>query len=179
MIAGGLARLRHPFARPVPPGWHDGYSFSGSVCQVRPESRGRLALKSADPRDPPFIQANYLQSEADRRVMRDGVKIMREVFAQKAFDAHRGMELAPGEAIKTDAEIDAYIAANASTIFHPVGSCRMGVDDESVVDEELRVRGVSGLRVVDASVMPRIVSSNTHAPTVMIAERACDFILAG
>jgi choline dehydrogenase len=159
------------------PGRHDGYTITGSICQLRPESRGRLSLASADPRVAPKIEANYLSSEADKRVMRQAVKKMREMFAQKAFEPHRGAEIAPGTQVKSDAEIDAYIAATASTVFHPVGTCRMGVDDGSVVDEELRVRGVQRLRVVDASVMPRIVSSNTHAPTVMIAERAADFIL--
>ncbi|HXZ68916.1 MAG TPA: choline dehydrogenase [Alphaproteobacteria bacterium] len=178
-VAGGLARIRHPFARPAPvPGRHDGYTFTGSICQLRPESRGRITLASADYRAKPKIEANYLSSEHDRRVMRTAVKLMREIFAQKAFDAHRGAELAPGPNVKTDAEIDAYVAQAASTVFHPVGTCRMGMDEASVVDEELRVRGVSGLRVVDASIMPRLVSSNTHAPTVMIAERAADFILA-
>ncbi|MFZ1988723.1 MAG: choline dehydrogenase [Alphaproteobacteria bacterium] len=179
-IAGGLARIRHPFARPAPqaPGRHDGYTLTGSICQLRPESRGRITLASADTRAKPKIEANYLSSDYDKRVMRTAVRMMREIFAQKAFDPHRGAELTPGSNVRTDAEIDAYIAGAASTVFHPVGTCRMGIDEASVVDEELRVRGVSGLRVVDASIMPRIVSSNTHAPTVMIAERAADFILA-
>ena len=179
-IVGGMGRIRHPFAKNVPlPGRYNGYAMAGSICLLRPESRGRIALVSDDPTAKPKIEANYLSAETDRRVMRAGVKKMREIFAQDAFRPHRGPELAPGPAVKTDEEIDAYIAASASTVFHPVGTCRMGVDDQSVVDEELRVRGVEGLRVVDASIMPRLVSSNTHAPTVMIAERAADFILNG
>jgi choline dehydrogenase len=103
--------------------------------------------------------------------------MVREIFAQPAMDPHRGEEIAPGPSVQSDAEIDAYVAGAGSTIFHPVGTCRMGVDPASVVDEQLRVRGVEGLRVADASVMPRLVSSNTHAPTVMIAEKAAGYIL--
>jgi choline dehydrogenase len=147
------------------------------VCQLRPESTGEIALRSADPEAAPVIRANYLAAPTDRRVMRDGFKIMRDILAQPAFDPHRGPPIAPDKALKTDDEIDAFIAANASTVFHPVGTCRMGLHDDAVVDEALRVRGIEGLRVADASVMPRLVSSNTHAPTVMIAERAADMML--
>ena len=118
-----------------------------------------------------------MSTETDRRVMREGVKLVRELFAQPAFDPFRGPEVTPGPEVKTDADIDNFLAAQASTIFHPVGTCRMGLGEDAVVDEELRVRGVQGLRVADASIMPRIVSSNTHAPTVMIAERAAELIL--
>jgi choline dehydrogenase-like flavoprotein len=181
-VVGGVPRIRHPFMKPAAPSsgprWRDGYAISGSICHLRPDSRGHITLRSADPRGKPRIEANYLAEESDRRVMREAVKIMRELFAQRAFDPHRGTELAPGEAVKSDADIDAYITENATTIFHPVGTCRMGIDDESVVDEELRVRGVQDLRVADASIMPRIVSGNTHAASVMIGERASDFILA-
>ncbi len=179
-IVGGMGRIRYPFAKaPQLPGRYDGYAMAGSICQLRPESRGRISLASGDPCAAPKIEPNYLSAESDRHVMRTAVKKMREIFAASAFDPHRGPELAPGPDVKTDAEIDAYVASTASTVFHPVGTCRMGIDEASVVDEELRVRGVQSLRVVDASVMPRLVSSNTHAPTVMIAERAADFILAG
>ena len=125
-----------------------------------------------------MIRANYLSTELDRRTMREGVKTVRELFAQPAFDPYRGAEVAPGPDVQDDKAIDAFVAGAASTIFHPVGACRMGLDEDAVVDEELRVRGVQGLRVADASIMPRIVSSNTHAPTVMIAERAADLILS-
>jgi len=178
-FAGGAGGVRHPFARGAWSRFGAGYVFYGSVCQLRPESTGELTLRSADPREPPVIRANYLSSPTDRRVMREGVKLMREIFAQPALAALSEAERLPGPDVRTDAEIDAFIAASASTIFHPVGTCRMGVDGGSVVDEQLRVRGVAGLRVVDASVMPRIVSSNTHAPTVMIAERGADLILNG
>jgi choline dehydrogenase len=177
-FAGGAGGIRHPFSRAPWTRFGPGYTFYGSVCQLRPESVGELALRSDDPAAAPMIRANYLSSPADRRIMREGVRIMRNIFAQPAFGPHRGEELLGPEG-STDAEIDAFVAANGSTIFHPVGTCRMGVDPGSVVDEALRVRGVDGLRVADASVMPRLVSSNTHAPTVMIAEKASELILAG
>jgi choline dehydrogenase len=178
-FAGGAGSgLRHPFAKKGPSRFGEGYVYYGSVCQLRPESTGEIALASADPRAAPVIRANYLSTATDRRVMREGFKLMREILAQPAFDRHRAAEIAPGPDVQSDAEIDAFIAANASTVFHPVGTCRMGLHEDAVVDEALRVRGVQGLRVADASVMPRIVSSNTHAPTVMIAEKAADAILA-
>ena len=179
-IAGGAGGgLRHPFARKAPPRFADGHIFYGSVCQLRPESTGEISVRSSDPFDAPVIRANYLSSPTDRRIVREGLKMVREIFAQPAMDPHRGEEVAPGATVQSDADLDAFVARSGSTIFHPVGTCRMGVDDGSVVDEQLRVRGVEGLRVVDASVMPRLVSSNTHAPTVMIAEKAAGYILAG
>ncbi len=154
----------------------DGFTFH--VCQLRPESRGRVGLKSADPKDDPAIFANYLSTEEDRRALREGVKMMRKVAAQSALDPYRTNELFPGEAVQTDEEIDAWIRDVAETIYHPVGTCRMGsADDEmAVVDGELKVRGLKGLRVVDASVMPTLVGGNTNAPTIMIAEKAADMI---
>ena len=177
-IAGGAGGgLRYPFARKTAPRFADGHIFYGSVCQLRPESTGEITLRSADPFDSPVIRANYLSSPTDRRIVRQGLRLVREIFAQPAMDPHRGEEIAPGVSVQSDAELDGFIAKNGSTIFHPVGTCRMGVDEGSVVDEALRVRGVEGLRVVDASVMPKLVSSNTHAPTVMIAEKAAEYIL--
>ena len=154
----------------------DGFTFH--VCQLRPESRGRVGLKSADPKDDPAIFANYLSTEEDRRALREGVKMMRKVAAQSALDPYRTNELFPGEAIQTDEEIDTWIRSVAETIYHPVGTCRMGSadDDMAVVDGELKVRGLKGLRVVDASVMPTLVGGNTNAPTIMIAEKASDMI---
>jgi choline dehydrogenase len=154
----------------------DGFSFH--LCQLRPESRGRIALGSTDPNEDPLIFANYLASEGDRRVMRDCVHIGREVAYQAALDPYRGDEITPGRAVQSDAEIDAWVRANAETIYHPVGTCKMGTDGDAmaVVDAQLRVRGLQGLRVVDASVMPTLVGSNTNAPTIMIAEKAADMI---
>jgi len=152
--------------------------FSLHLCQLRPESRGRIGIATDDAFADPRIEANYLATTEDRRVMRECVKVGRDVAAQAALDPYRDAELAPGPAVKTDAEIDAWIRATAETIYHPIGTCKMGPADDmmAVVDPELRVRGIDGLRVVDASVMPTLVSSNTNAPTIMIAERTADLI---
>jgi choline dehydrogenase len=152
--------------------------FTLHVCQLRPESRGKVGLRSADPFDDPTILANYLATEEDRRAIREGVRIAREVVAQAAFDPYRDAEYAPGGDVKTDEQIDAWVRAKAETIYHPVGTCRMGAagDPLAVVDDQLRVQGIAGLRVIDASVMPTLIGGNTNAPTIMIAERACDLI---
>jgi choline dehydrogenase len=155
----------------------DRHGFMAHVCQLRPQSRGYITLKSADPLAPPLIQPNYLESEEDRRALCEGVKLAREVFAQESFDPYRGPELMPGAHIQKDEQIDTFVRKTAETIYHPVGSARMGDDSESVVDAQLRVYGVAGLRVADASVMPALVSGNTNAPTIMIAEKASDMIL--
>jgi choline dehydrogenase len=155
----------------------DRHGYTTHVCQLRPESRGFVGLKSTDPTSHPLIQPNYLEAEADRIVMREGVKIAREIYAQEAFEVYRGPEIMPGGDVKTDAQIDDWIRRTAETIYHPVGSCKMGTDDMAVVDGELKVKGVEGLRVVDASVMPTLVGGNTNAPTIMIAEKASDMIL--
>lgn len=145
----------------------------------RPESKGTVKIVSADPLAHPEIDPRYLSERVDLETLREGVKIVRNVMAQKPFDSFRGKELTPGADVSTDAEIDSFIRKNCVTQYHPVGSCKMGHDDLAVVDDRLRVRGVDGLRVVDASIMPRLVSANTNAPTIMIAERASDFILNG
>jgi choline dehydrogenase len=154
------------------------HGFTLHLCQLRPESRGRIALASADPFADPAIFANYLATPEDRRVMREAVKVGRDVAAQSALDPYRDAELAPGADVRSDDAIDAWVRANAETIYHPVGTCRMGRADDAraVVDDTLRVRGLAGLRVVDASVMPTLVGSNTNAPTIMIAEKAADMI---
>lgn len=150
--------------------------FSLHLCQLRPESRGRISLQSADPLADPLIEANYLATPEDRRVLRESVRIGREVAAQAALDPYRDAELAPGADVRSDDAIDAWVRATAETIYHPVGTCRMGDDRNAVVDGSLRVRGLDGLRVIDASVMPSLVSGNTNAPTIMIAEKAADMI---
>ena len=169
------AALRLPGLR-VPPKRHAGHGFFANAFQMRPESRGEIALASADPLAPPAIRPNYLSAAKDRLVLRRAVGILREVFAQPAFDPYRGRELSPGPEIRSDAELDAWIRRTADTVYHPVGTCRMGDGQDCVVDQELRVHGVEGLRVVDASIMPTITSTNTHAAVIMIAERAADFI---
>ena len=153
--------------------------FSVHVCQLRPESRGRVGLHSADPFADPAIYANYLATAEDRRALREGVKMVRGVAGQAALTAIRAGEETPGEEIETDEEIDAWIRRSAETIYHPVGTCRMGLSGNplAVVDSELRVQTLTGLRVVDASVMPILVGGNTNAPTIMIAEKAADLIL--
>ena len=155
------------------------HGFQAHMGPMRPTSRGSITLASLDPRKPPRILFNYLATEGDRREMRDGVRLTREVFAQKAFDAFRGAELSPGPAVTTDADIDAHIRRKAESAYHPSCSCKMGADDDplAVVDGDLRVRGIDGLRVVDASIMPDVVSGNLNAPTIMIAEKAADIIL--
>lgn len=152
----------------------DGYTLH--VCQLRPESRGQISLKSANPFDYPKIDANYLATEEDKRALREGVKIARKILAAQPFDEYRGPEFMPGPNVQSDAEIDKYIAECSETLYHPIGTCRMGADEKSVVDSELKVRGISGLRVIDASVMPTLIGGNTNAPTIMIAEKAADMI---
>lgn len=154
----------------------DGFTFH--VCQLRPESRGRIGLRSANPLDDPAIFPNYLATEEDRRALREGVKMMREVAKQPALKPYVSGEYSPGPAIQTDAEIDAWIRKTGETIYHPVGTCRMGAagDVMAVVDADCRVLGLEGLRVVDASVMPTLVGGNTNAPTIMIAEKISDSI---
>jgi len=145
---------------------------------LRPQARGSVRIQSADPATPPRILHNLLQSDHDCRELVDMVRLQRELFAQKPLDAYRGAEEFPGAAVQGDKAILEYVRANARPGHHPVGTCRMGQDELAVVDERLRVRGVDGLRVVDASIMPNIISGNTSAPVVMIAERAAEMILA-
>jgi choline dehydrogenase len=153
--------------------------FTIHVCQLRPESRGAVGLRSADPFDDPAIRANYLSTEEDRRALREGVRITRALAEQASLKAIRGAELFPGPEVRSDADIDAWIRRGAETIYHPVGTCRMGAagDAMAVVDDRLKVFGIEGLRVVDASVMPTLVGGNTNAPTIMVAEKAADMIL--
>jgi choline dehydrogenase len=150
--------------------------FSLHVCQLRPESRGSISLSSANPFAAPKIDPNYLATEEDRRALREGLKIGRKVLSQPALSPYRGEEFKPGAHVQSDDEIDAYIKATAETIYHPIGTCRMGSDKGSVVDKDCKVRGVKNLRVVDASVMPTLIGGNTNAPTMMIAEKISDHI---
>jgi choline dehydrogenase len=153
-----------------------GHGFQAHVGPMRPTSRGHVRVRSAKPTDAPEIVFNYMATEQDRREMRAAIRLTREVFAQQAFDRFRGEELSPGPAVQTDAEIDAHIAANAETAYHPSCSCRMGHDDMAVVDGAARVFGVQSLRVVDASIMPQVVSGNLNVPTIMMAEKLADVI---
>ena len=155
----------------------DREGFVVNVYQLRPESRGTLTLRSADPFAKPVIRANYLATPTDRRTLRDGLRLVRAIIAQKPFDPFRGPEIQPGATVTDDAALDRWVAAHSNTAYHPVGTCRMGGDERSVVDPELNVRGVRGLRVADASVMPTVVGGNTNAAAIMIGEKAADLVL--
>ena len=144
---------------------------------VRPRSRGAITLASSDPLDHPLIDPNYLADPEDAAALVAGVRIAREIARQPALDRFRGDEIRPGAALTSDDDLDAYVRETCETLYHPVGTCRMGAGDDAVVDLDLCVRGVDGLRVVDASVMPTIPNGNTNAPTMMIAEKAADLIL--
>ena len=157
--------------------WH-GYGYSLHVCDLRPKSRGALTLRSADPRDPPLLQPRYLEHPDDLETLLAGVKTCRRILAAPAFDGYRGEELFPGAAVQGDDELRDFIRRRAESIYHPVGTCKMGHDPLAVVDSELRVHGLSGLRVVDASIMPTLIGGNTNAPTMVIAEKAAELILA-
>ncbi|WP_315700618.1 MULTISPECIES: choline dehydrogenase [unclassified Bradyrhizobium] len=156
---------------------HTYSGFTASVCQLRPESRGSLKIRSADPAAPPEIRINYLASETDRRANVDGLRILRKILAAPALQPYVTDEAYPGSKVIADEDILAYCRQTGSTIYHPTSTCRMGNDALAVVDERLRVRGIEGLRVVDASIMPDLVSGNTNAPVIMIAEKASDMIL--
>ncbi|MCP4385079.1 MAG: choline dehydrogenase [Hyphomicrobiales bacterium] len=155
----------------------DNHGVTIRVGPVNPESRGRITLRSADPNDPPRIFANYLGTDFDKRTTVAGVKILREVMAQPAFSDIIGSEIEPGPDKTTDAGLTEWLKQAGGTTLHPVGTCKMGPGEDAVVDAELRVHGIEGLRVADASIMPIISSGNTNAPTIMIGEKAADMIL--
>ena len=155
-----------------------GHGYSCHVCLLRPQSRGRVQLASADPMQPPQVDPNFLAERDDMDRMVRGFKLMRRLLGQPALAGYGGRELPASAIAQTDEEIEQFIRNHGDTIYHPVGSCRMGNGPMDVVDAQLRVHGMEGLRVVDASVMPRIVGGNTNAPTIMIAEKAADMIRA-
>jgi len=188
--AGGFARLSPKSERPelqfhfLPTFLKDhgrkflfGYGCTLHVCQLRPKSRGYITLKSADPLVDPLIRANYLDHPDDRHELIQGVKLARRIFAAPAFSHVNGGEMEPGSMVQTDEQILADIRKRGESIYHPVGTCKMGIDQLSVVDTQLRVHGLSGLRVADASVMPKLIGGNTNAPTMAIAEQAARMIL--
>ena len=163
-------RNRNRFPLPL------GHGFAASAVNLYPHSRGSVRLASADPLAAPLIDPALLQDPRDLAPLLAGFELSRRLFATRAFARYRAAEVAPGAHVRSVADVIAYVRANASTVHHPVGTCRMGVDDDAVVDPELRVRGVDGLRVVDASIFPSIVGGNTNAPVVMVAEKAADLL---
>jgi choline dehydrogenase len=152
------------------------HCFGFGPTLITPDSRGSISLRSANPLDAPAIRANYLSTDADMRTMIEGVRLSRRIAHTRAFDPYRGQELHPGANATSDADIAEFLRNEVETLYHPVGTCKMGNDPLAVVDSHLRVHGIARLRVVDASVMPTIPAGNTNAPTVMIAEKAADMI---
>ncbi|WP_230390513.1 choline dehydrogenase [Reinekea sp. G2M2-21] len=157
----------------------NGHGFQVHIGHNKPQSRGFVRAKSSDPMHAPLIQFNYLQAAADREGFRDCVRLTREIIAQPAFDDYRDGEIQPGEHVRSDEQIDAFIRSHVESAYHPSCSCKMGEDDMAVVDSHTRVRGITGLRVVDSSIFPTIPNGNLNAPTIMVAERAADLILRG
>lgn len=155
---------------------HPYSGFTLSVCQLRPQSRGHIRIRSADPFEPPEIQPNYLATELDRRTTVAAVKAARAIAASSAMRPYVLREVKPGPGATSDADLLEFCRNHGATIFHPAGTCRMGIDRQAVVDPRLRVNGVSGLRVIDCSVLPTLISGNTHAAAVMLAEKAVDMI---
>ncbi len=151
--------------------------FIASICQLRPESRGFVRIKSADPAQAPAIQPLYLTSALDRDTVVDGLKLLRRIMAEAPMQRYIAAERVPGPDVTSDADLLAFARSAGTTVFHPTSTCRMGADADAVVDERLRVRGIGGLRVVDASIMPTVVSGNTNAAVVMIGEKGADMIL--
>jgi 4-pyridoxate dehydrogenase len=171
-VATGAA----PYLPPFKPAYADGFSLR--AVMLRPESRGEILLSSPDPRAPVRIRQTLLSTENDRRTIRDGLKLVRRLCATPPLADFAARELKPGLDVHSDADLDAYIRATAATAHHPLGTCKMGVEGDrmAVVDPELRVYGIEGLRVVDASVMPDMVGGNINAPVIMITEKAADLI---
>ncbi|MBZ5533931.1 MAG: choline dehydrogenase [Acidobacteriia bacterium] len=195
-VAEGGAFLKIASSSPAPdlqfhfgPGYYHehgfqkvkGHAFTFGPTAIRPYSKGRLTLRSSNPLDAPLIHANYFADDRDMDVMVEGLKLSRALAAADAFAKYRGKEILPGPDAKDTNALRAHVTKFAETLYHPVGTCKMGRsnDNSAVVDSELRVRGVEGLRVVDASVMPTVPGGNTNAPTIMIAEKAADMIRSG
>ncbi|WP_411836277.1 GMC family oxidoreductase [Pseudomonas chlororaphis subsp. aurantiaca] len=153
-------------------------AFTASVCDLRPQSRGRVEIRSADPQAAPLIQPNYLSHPEDLRVAADAIRLTRRIVAAPALQAFKPTEYLPGAELRSEEQLHQAAARIGTTIFHPVGTCRMGQGTDAVVDAELRVHGIPGLRIADASIMPYITSGNTCSPTLMIAEKAAELILA-
>ena len=154
-----------------------GHGYGMNIVALAPKSRGRVTLKSADPRVAPDINPNFLDVPEDIEPLVEGFKLSRRILAAPSFDKLKGVEIAPGPQVQNREDIEAYICDTAVTVFHPVGSCRMGPGADDVVDHELKVKGIQGLRVADASIFPRITRGNTNAPAIMVGEKAADMML--
>jgi choline dehydrogenase len=154
------------------------HGFMVSVALLRPEVEGKVAIRSAAPLDKPMIEIDYMSRQADIQALRRGTRIARDIVAQPAFDPYRGTELSPGAEATSDVALDAWVKNISGSAWHGTGTCRMGSGDDSVVDCELRVRGIEGLRIADASVMPTSIGGNTSIPAMMIAAKAAQMILA-
>jgi choline dehydrogenase-like flavoprotein len=155
-----------------------GYGYGVHVCCLYPKSRGEIRLRSNNPAHKAIIDPKYLTHDDDKKVMIDGVRKAREILATSVFKQYQSREIGPGPEAQTDEQILEFIRKRGESIYHPIGTCKMGRADDptTVVDETLCVKGVKGLRVVDASVMPSLIGGNTNAPTIMIAERTADLI---
>jgi choline dehydrogenase len=152
-------------------------SMTGTCYQLRPESLGSIHIRSSDPHQQPAIRFNFLSDPIDQRTMIDGFRMVRKIMHAGPLDAYRGEEFSPGAHVASDDEILGWIRNNSETAYHPIGTCRMGPGTECVVDETLRVHGLDGLRIADASIMPTMPSGNTNAPCIMVGEKAADLIL--
>jgi choline dehydrogenase len=150
------------------------HGFQIALMGLQPKSRGRVTLANADPRTPPILQFNYLSEDADVATLREGLEAMRDIIRQKSLNPYRGAELAPGDQVTSRQDLEGYIRETAKSTHHPCSSCRMGSDENAVVDSEGRVRGMDRLRIIDASIMPSITSGSLNAPTIMIAEKLAD-----
>jgi choline dehydrogenase/4-pyridoxate dehydrogenase len=174
LLLAGAPLTAGPYLQPFNRPFQDG--FGGRIVMLHPESRGEVSLASADPEEPIRIKQNFMSTDKEWKTLRAGVRLMRDILAKPQLKPFIAKELAPGAGRNSDADIDAHIRATAITLHHPAGTCRMGNDDMAVVDPALRVHGVEQLRVVDASVMPDLISGNINAPVMMIAEKAADII---
>ena len=154
-----------------------GHGITILACDIRPESRGEVRLQSKDASTPPIVDPNYLAAENDMEVSVKGIKLIRKVLQSPAFAPFLGEETMPGPAVQTDDEIRKYILEWGKTDYHPVGTCKMGVDEMAVVGPDLKVHGIENLRVIDSSIMPSIISGNTQAPAMMIGEKGASLVL--
>jgi choline dehydrogenase len=164
--------VNHGFDNP------EGHGMILAPTLVQPRSIGRITLRSPDPLDPPLIDPNYLSEPGDMQILIEGIRLARRILASSPFEGYRGREYLPGEELESDEELARWVRGAAQTIYHPVGTCKMGNGPEAVVDPRLRVHGLEQLRVADASIMPTITNGNTNAPSIMIGEKASELLVS-